>query len=163
MNKKVCAMLLGFTDHSSPPPSSFVPPKRGAGAGVSVGMWRGGGIPWLENKRVSTSQTFKVSNFQSVKASKFQSFSIPKFQNLKFPSSKFSKLWEHTFQKNQALRFSDSQNNPDGFRPDHSGVWPNGGRSSVFSELLSLSCCWSKFNVKFEAFLWTAWFGRQAC
>ena len=43
--------------------------------------------------------------------------------------------------------------NPDGLRPDRRDGWPNGGRSFVFSELLSLSGCWSKFNVKFEGLL----------
>ena len=44
-------------------PCSFVSPERGAGAGVGVGMLRGGGIPSIEN-----------IEFQSYKDSKFQSF-----------------------------------------------------------------------------------------
>ena len=54
------------------PPSSLVSPKREVGAGVGVGMLRGGGIPFIENKQVSKSQSFQVSNFQSFKVPKIQ-------------------------------------------------------------------------------------------
>ena len=55
-------------DHSCPP-SSFVPPKRAAGAGVRVGMFRGEGIPLNENIKF---ESCKEYNLQSFKASNFQ-------------------------------------------------------------------------------------------
>ena len=49
-------------------------PKRGAGAGLGVGMLRGRGIPFIENKI-----EFKVSWFLACLAFWFQSFLVSKF------------------------------------------------------------------------------------
>ena len=56
---KSCSSIKTF-DHDCPdhscPPSSLVSPQEGggrAGAGVGVGMLRGRGIPFIENKKVS--------------------------------------------------------------------------------------------------------------
>ena len=82
IDKNKCTEFIAFTvwgfsangDHSYPP-SSLVSPKKGAGAGVGVGMLRSRGMPLIQNAK------FEVTNFQSLKCAKNRSFQLSKYSN----------------------------------------------------------------------------------
>ena len=63
---------------------SLVTPKRGAGAGVRIGMLRGGGGPCIGNQQVSKFQSSNVSKFQMLKVSKLQMCKFSKVSDIMF-------------------------------------------------------------------------------
>ena len=68
------------------------PPKTGAGAGVAVGMLRGGGgSPFIENVNNYKFQSFQASKLQSFRIAKTSTFQIVNSQVSKFQMSEVTK------------------------------------------------------------------------
>ena len=112
-------MLLGFTDHSSPPPQVPSCPQRGGLVQGCQSVCGGvGGFPDLKIKefqrlKLSKFQIFKVSKLQSFKVSAFRnfktwSFQVPSFQNSGNTHFKKIKLWDSQIPKIILMGFAQT-------------------------------------------------------